>query len=66
MSTLLGVFAVMGERQGRQMPMSAAFPRRPFRSRSAKPLFSTTRKSDFYTAAIFDAKYAYFAPLKTC
>ena len=44
--TLRGVFAVLGERERRQTPVTADFSRWPFRSQSAKPPFSTAQKSD--------------------
>ena len=61
--TLRGVFAVLGEREGHQAPATADFSRWTFRSQTAKPPLSTTRKSDFCTVAIFGGKRVYFAPL---
>ena len=63
--TLSSNFAVMGERQGRQMPMATDFPRWSFRKRLRNSLFSTTQKSDFCAMAILVAKCVYFAPLKS-
>ena len=59
----LGVFAVAGERDARKRPVTADFSRWTFRSQTAKPPLSTTRKSDFCIAAIFSADRTYFAPL---
>ena len=61
--TLRGVFAVFGEREGRQTPVTADFSRWTFRRRSAKPSLSTAQKSAFCAAAIFSADRTYFAPL---
>ena len=36
-----GVFAVLGEREGHQIPVTADFSRWPFRSQTAKPVSYT-------------------------
>ena len=61
--TLAGVFAVLGGRQARKMPVTADFSRWPFRRRLRNFPFSTTQKSDFCATAIFSADRTYFAPL---
>ena len=53
--TLRGAFAVIGEREGLQMPVTADFSRWTFRRRLRKLLFSTTQKSAFHAATIFDS-----------
>ena len=60
--TLRGVFAVFGEHEGRQTPVTADFSRWTFRRRLRKSQFSTTQKSDFQVRAIFSADRTYFAP----
>ena len=61
--TLRGVFAVVGERDAWKRPVTADFSRWTFRSQTAKPPLSTTRKSDFSVASIFGGKRVYFASL---
>ena len=58
-----GVFAVLGEREGRQTPVTADFSRWTFRRQTAKPPFSAAQKSAFGSAAIFGADRAYFIPV---
>ena len=61
--TLRGVFAVLGEREGRKTPVTEDFSRWTFRGQSAKPPFSAAQKSAFGSAAIFGADRAYFIPV---
>ena len=61
--TLADVFAVVGEREGRKIPVTTDFSGWTFRRRLKKSPFSTAQKSDFSIAAIFSTDYTYFAPL---
>ena len=59
MCTLKEIFAVRGDREGRQMLGIAAFSRLPFRRRLKNSMFSTTQESTFQVRAIFNVKRTY-------
>ena len=59
MCTLEEIFAVKGEREERQTPVTAAFSRLPLRRRLNNSLFSTTQESTFQVRAIFNVKRTY-------